>query len=317
MFVRVSVLSDIVLPVPDSDLSPCVVVVKTPVMARAGAAARLARSGRQVARRVAPAAEEHDRTLAELLQALARHGVEPFLTDVALDGAAREALARARFVVSVGGDGTLLTASHYLEKATLLGINSAPRDSVGYLALCQRANLGKTLDAIASGRLRPVPVNRLAVTLDGVTLTEPALNDVLVAHQHPAATSRYLVRLGRQSEMHRSSGLWVSTAAGSTAGIRSSGGTVMPLRSRRLQFRARELYRRAGTGFPLASGFLPLGTELVVESQMDSGFLYIDGSRVSYPFPFGARAEIRALAEPLLLFADPRRWASAAGRMVI
>lgn len=299
-------------------LAPCVVVVKTPVMARPGGAARLAKSGRQVARRVAPAAAEHDRTLAALLSALARHGVEPFLTDVLIDQEAREALGRARFVVSVGGDGTLLTASHYLgDGGTLLGVNSAPRDSVGYLALCQRATLPKTLDAIASGRLRPVPVTRLAVELDGVRLPEAALNDVLVAHQHPAATSRYLVRIGRQSEMHRSSGLWVSTPAGSTAGIRSSGGAVMPLRSRRLQFRARELYRRAGTGFPLASGFLAPGAELAVESQMDAGWLYIDGSRVSYPFPFGARAEFRAVPEPLLLFADPDRWATAAGRMVL
>ena len=298
-------------------LAPCVVVVKTPMLARPGGAARLAGSGRQVARTVAPAAAEHDRTLAALLAALARHGAEPLVVDVNPGEAACAVLARARFVVSVGGDGTLLTASHYVEEGTLLGVNSAPRDSVGYLALAQRATIPATLDAIASGRLQPVPVTRLSVTLDGATLPEAALNDVLIAHQHPAATSRYLVRLGRQSETHRSSGLWVSTPAGSTAGIRSSGGAIMPLRSRRLQFRARELYRRTGVDFRLASGFLAPGAELVVESQMEAGWLYIDGSRVSYPFPFGARAEIRAAREPLRLFADPRRWATAAGRMVL
>ena len=302
---------------PGTPLSPCVVVVKTPMLARPGSAALLAKSGRQVARTVAPAAAEHERTLAALLAALARHGVEPLVLDVIPDEAFRAALARARFVVSFGGDGTLLTASHFVTSGTLLGVNSAPRDSVGYLALAQRATIPKTLEAIASGRLQPVPVTRLGVTLDGVALPEPALNDVLVAHQHPAATSRYLVRLGRQSETHRSSGLWVSTPAGSTAGIRSSGGAVMPLRSRRLQFRARELYRRAGVAFRLASGFLAPGAELVVESQMESGWLYLDGSRVSYPFPFGARAEFRALREPLLLFADPWRWATAEGRMVL
>lgn len=280
------------------------------MLARAGGAARLAGSGRQVARTVAPAAAEHERTLAALLATLARHGVEPAVVDVNPGAEARAALARARFVVSVGGDGTLLTASHFVPAAgTLLGVNSAPRDSVGYLTLAQRASLPRTLAAIASDQLRPVPVTRLAVKLDGVTLPEAALNDVLFAHQHPAATSRYLVRLGRQSETHRSSGLWVSTAAGSTAGIRSSGGAVLPLRSRRLQFRARELYRRPGAVHALASGFLAPGADLVVESQMDAGWLYIDGSRVSYPFPFGARAEIRALRAPLLLFADPQRWA--------
>ena len=298
-------------------LAPCVVVVKTPMLARPGSAARLAKSGRQVARTVAPAAAEHERTLDTLLATLKRHGVEPLVIDVNPDEAARAALGDARFVVSVGGDGTLLTASHFIRTGTLLGVNSAPRDSVGYLALARRSTIPRTIDAIAAGSLRPVQVTRLEVSVDGVTLPEPALNDVLFAHQHPAATSRYLVRLGRQAETHRSSGLWVSTAAGSTAGIRSSGGSIMPLRSRRLQFRARELYRRTGVDFRLASGFLAPGTELVVESQMEAGWLYVDGSRVSYPFPFGARAELRALREPLLLFADPRRWATAAGRMVL
>lgn len=301
----------------ETPLAPCVVVVKTPMVARPGSAARLAKSGRQVARSVGPAAAEHDRTLAALLAALARHGVEPLVVDVNPGEEAREALERASFVVSVGGDGTLLTASHFVRTGTLLGVNSAPRDSVGYLALARRATIPKTLAAIAAGELRPVPVTRLAVSVDGAALPEPVLNDVLFAHQHPAATSRYLVRLGRRSETHRSSGLWVSTAAGSTAGIRSSGGSIMPLRSQRLQFRARELYRRKGVDFRLASGFLAPGTELVVESQMEAGWLYVDGSRVSYRFPFGARAEIRALREPLLLFADPRRWSTAAGRMVL
>jgi NAD+ kinase len=291
-----------------------VVVVKTPILARPGGAARLADSGRQVARRVAPAAAEHERTLAAVLAALRRHGAEPLVTDVKIDPPDRAALALARLVVSVGGDGTLLTASHHVTAGMLLGVNSAPRDSVGYLALARRETVPKMLDAIASGILRPVPVTRLAVTLDGVTLPEPGLNDVLIAHEHPAATSRYLIRLGRRSEEHRSSGLWVSTAAGSTAGIRSSGGTAMPLRSRRLQFRARELYRRAGVDYRLASGFLAPGAELVVESQMEAGWLYIDGSRVSHPFPFGARARIRALPEPLLLFADPLRWAAGTAR---
>ena len=84
----------------------------------------------------------------------------------------------------------------------------------------------------------------------------------------------------------------------------------MPLRSRRLQFRARELYREAGGPFNLASGFLPPGSELAVESAMEQGFLFLDGSRRATPFPFGARAVFRAAPEPLHLFADPGRWRS-------
>lgn len=82
----------------------------------------------------------------------------------------------------------------------------------------------------------------------------------------------------------------------------------MPLRSRRLQFRARELYREAGGPFNLASGFLRPGSELAVESAMEQGFLFLDGARRATPFPFGARAIFGAASEPLLLFGDPGRW---------
>jgi NAD+ kinase len=283
-------------------------MVKTPLLARGGNAARLAASGRRVARTVAPAAAEHERTLAAVLDALARRGVEPLVTGVAPDAAARRALSQARLVISVGGDGTLLAASHHVRAAALLGVNSAPRDSVGHFALARRATIARLLDAIAAGRLRPFSVARIQIRLDGADLGTPALNDVLAVHGHPAATSRYLLRRGRAVEEHRSSGLWIATAAGSTGGIRSAGGVVMPLRSRRLQFRARELYRRPGVVHRLPSGFIPPGESLVVESQMEAGWLFVDGSRIGHPFPFGARAELRAAREPLRLYADPARW---------
>jgi|CXWL01.1.fsa_nt_gi NAD+ kinase len=298
-------------PLLDVAIAPCVVVAKIPVVARSGAAAEVAASGRQVARNLLPAAAEHERTLAAVLAALRDRGVEPLVTSVVVEPAARAAIRAARLVVSVGGDGTLLSASHHVTEAALLGVNSAPADSIGYLTGTRRDDFAATLDAIIGGR-QPLLVARIATRLEGRLLAEPALNDVLIAHEHPAATSRYLLRLGAAAEEQRSSGLWVATAAGSTAGIRSSGGRVMPVRSSRLQFRARELLRqRPGSGaavFALARGFVPADAALVVESQMDAGWLFVDGSRTSYPFPFGARAELAVAPEPLRLFADPRRW---------
>jgi NAD+ kinase len=295
----------------DSLLSPCVLIVKTPVASRERVADRLGRTGRRLAAQVENAAREQERTLDTLHETLARLGVTPVTVSVdAIDARARRALAGARLVISVGGDGTLLTASHWVTGAALLGVNSAPRSSVGYLTLTRRAILARDLARIERGTLLPQPVARIEVECEG-RRRPPALNDVLISHEQPAATSRYHLRLGRRGEDHRSSGLWVSTAAGSTAGIRSAGGELMPLSSRRLQFRARELYRARGYGTALESGFVEEGQALVVESAMGAGWLYIDGARMATAFPFGARATFRVAEQPLLLFADPGRWTPA------
>jgi NAD+ kinase len=289
-------------------LSPCILVLKTPVAARRWMAGRIDHATPGLAGQVKAAAREQERTLLTIEKTLAKHGIEPLRLSVdALGPEAEKALAAASLVVTVGGDGTLLYISQWVNGGAILGVNSAPKSSVGHLALSRRESFPSILGRIASGELQPIPVTRLAVELDGQIL-RPALNDVLLTHASPAATSRYRLTLGDHSEEHRSSGLWVSTATGSTAGIRSAGGRSMPLRSRRLQFRARELYREAGGPADLASGYMPPGGELAVESAMEQGFLFLDGSRRATPFPFGARAVFKAAPEPLLLFADPERW---------
>lgn len=293
-------------------LSPCVLVLKTPVAARERVAERLIHTGRRLAGQVEAAAEEQELTLAAVTEALSRHGVTPEVFSVdALDAPARQAISRAALVITVGGDGTLLATSAWVTGAVLLGVNSAPRSSVGYLTVARRATFARILDRVARGTLQPQSVSRLEVKLDG-RLLEPMLNDVLVAHDRPAATSRYRLRLGRQLEEHRSSGLWVATPAGSTAGIHSAGGQALPLAARELQFRARELYRGRNQGEArLASGFLKEGNRLVVESAMSEGWLFPDGSRRATPFPFGATAVFRLAEAPLRLFADPGRWPAA------
>jgi len=296
-------------PVAAVPLSPCVVVVKTPVASRKPVADRLASTGRRLVEEVENAAREQEATLTAVHEALAGLGVTPVTVSIeALDEQAQQAIAAARLVVTVGGDGTLLAASHWVTGASLLGVNSAPKSSVGYLSIGRRSNVLRTLAQIARGALVPQKVVRIEAEVAG-KLLRPSLNDILLAHQLPAATSRYRLRLGPRAEDHRSSGLWIATPAGSTAGLHSAGGQIMPLGARRLQFRARELYRMRGHSPVLECGFVKPGEELVVESAMSEGWLYPDGARTAVPFPFGEKAVFRVAEQPLLLFADPARWA--------
>src|SRR3954463_15390423 len=95
------------------DLSPCVVVVKTPVVNRRGESVRLAQAGQVSAQQLTTAAQTHEQTLAEVVRILAKRGVDCRQERVESLGApARRAIAGARLVVSVGGDGPPLTSSH-------------------------------------------------------------------------------------------------------------------------------------------------------------------------------------------------------------
>jgi NAD+ kinase len=293
------------------NLEPCVVVVKRTVLDRGGRAARLAHAGHATARRLILAAEEQRQTVASVMTALGRRGIAaPRLSVDALDAAARRLLSRARLVITIGGDGTLLTAAHHIGDGVALAVNSAPRDSIGHFCLTDRRGFEARLRSVEEGRLRPLRLSRLASTLDSRPLPELATNDLLIAHDHPAATSRYRLSVGAQGEEHRSSGIWIATAAGSTAGIRSAGGWRMPLRSRRFQYRVRELYREPGRRYRLAAGFVGAGESLGVDSRMEDGWIFIDGARTAYRFRFGAHLEVRVSERPLHLFADPSSWVS-------
>jgi NAD+ kinase len=216
--------------------------------------------------------------------------------------AEKRQIKAADLVITIGGDGTALGASHYITAGMMLGVNSAPGDSVGHFCHTHRGNFAARFADILAARWKPTALARLAVALDDKPLPELALNDVLIAHDCPAATTRYIIAKGDVSEEQRSSGIWIATATGSTAGIKSAGGDVMPRGSQRLQFLVRELYREPQRIYTLTRGFLRPGEELIVASKMQTAHVYIDGARTAYAFPFGTRAKLKLAALKLKLF---------------
>ncbi len=204
-------------------------------------------------------------------------------------------------VVTVGGDGTLLDVSHHLRtEIPVLGVNSAPAHSVGMLSGASVATLDAALEDIRSGALRPVEVARLGLWLDGKALPVLALNDVLIAHRNPAATTRYHLSVGEHTESQTGSGLWVATAVGSTAAMRSAGGEVRPLDDELMQFRVREPFGLRGPML-LTAGLLGARQPLRIHSTVREGYLYVDGPHVRYPFGLGAQLELRVIPRSLPL----------------
>ena len=64
---------------------------------------------------------------------------------------------------------------------------------------------------------------RMYAYVDGVQCHVPVLNDALLVTDCPAATAKYVIQNEGRAQKQFSSGVWISTAAGSTGAIHSAG----------------------------------------------------------------------------------------------
>jgi NAD+ kinase len=218
--------------------------------------------------------EAHRRTLDAVLQRLEQLGAEIRMV------AKPHAHFRPRdaaLVLSVGGDGTLLAASHHVGAEPLLGVNSSPVHSVGYFCAARPDNLRTMLAEALDGSLKATALTRMSVIVNDKLRSARVLNEVLFSHLIPAAVSRYILEFRGRIEEQRSSGCWIGTAAGSTGALHSAGGRSMPLRSRQLQLVVREPYTPPGTSMTMRRVLVPWGVALTMRTKMDKAVLFLDG----------------------------------------
>jgi len=211
----------------------------------------------------------------------------------------------------VGGDGTLLHASHSVAKTPVLGINSAPTTSVGFFCGARQGEVATKLGAALKGKLRCAALTRMQVSLNDEVLSARVLNDALFCHQSPAVTSRYIIEYGSVTEEHMSSGFWVGPAAGSTAAQRSAGGQVLPLSSCKLQFVVREPYTPHGEAYRLGHVIVKDGTAVRVRSRSRRMRIYVDGPHEMIRVDLGDVVDFTQSPEPLNLLGISvrRKWA--------
>lgn len=99
----------------------------------------------------------------------------------------------------------------------------------------------------------------------------------------------------------RSSGLRVSTAAGSTAAMLSAGGFPMPILSRDLQYMVREPIS-PGAASSLMHAIIKSDQHMEAAWFCKEGVIYIDGSHICHPVQNGDRIEISSRAPFLKVF---------------
>ena len=254
---------------------------------------------------------EHTRTMEEVERVLDRIGAKSlFLTraHAAFD------TSDAALVIAVGGDGTLLAASHNVGNVPILGVNSAPSHSVGFSCAAQRSDFESHLQRALDGKLKSLNLTRMTVSLNGRMRSKRVLNEALYCHSGPAATSRYILHVGKKKEEQRSSGIWIGPAAGSTAAQKSAGGRVLPLSSSELQLVVREPYSPYGK-FKLLKFVVAAKNVVSVQSKMDDAALYLDGPHRTISVRLGDVVSFGVSDEPLNVLGlrgrKPRTWSRA------
>jgi NAD+ kinase len=245
--------------------------------------------------------DDHEATVREVRKALEELGVNVTLQE----GPRSKIHGTHDLVVTIGGDGTLLSASHQIGPGVpLLGVNSAPDHSVGFFCAARKGSVKTTLRAALDGSLKRTLLTRMLVELNGACLHARVLNEALFCHASPAATSKYILRVHApdgvvEEEEQRSSGVWIGPAAGSTAAQRSAGGKILPLTSKKIQYVVREPYTPYGVPLKLTTGLADEGGMIEVRNKMREAKIFLDGDNIVFDSTIGDVIVMRRSDEPL------------------
>lgn len=215
-------------------------------------------------------------------------------------------------VVAVGQDGLVANTAKYALARPIVGVNPEPARYDGVLLPFHAASAAGAVRAVLDeqARIRLVTMARARLH-DGQSLL--AFNDFFIgARTHISA--RYRIAADGHEEVQSSSGVLVSTGAGSTGwlssvfnmatGVAAFAGTrlpkvpPMPWDVRELRWVVREPFASRSTGAKMVAGRLQEGQHLELESQMPvHGVIFSDGIEQDFlHFNSGAIASV-GLAE--------------------
>lgn len=221
-------------------------------------------------------------------------------------------------VVVIGHDGLVANTAKYVHNKPILGVNPDPSLYDGILLPFTLDNYEKAVERVRQNKHSYKQVTMAEAKLnDGQRLL--AFNDFFIGHQsHKSA--RYKVQFNQQEETQSSSGIIVSTGAGSTGWLSSlinmancinaqfgSNASIQQQRlsweTDKLVFVVREPFLSRASDIKLTTGFITRQQQLQLESSMPKeGVIFSDGVMDDFiAFNSGAIATIGIAEEKAIL----------------
>jgi len=216
-------------------------------------------------------------------------------------------------VVTLGQDGLVANTAKYIGKQPLIAVNPDPERFDGILLPFSPDQTGKALAQVMEGncRIRSVTLAEARMS-DGQRLL--AFNDLFLGAQ-THVSARYRIRWAKREEPQSSSGVLVSTGAGSTGWVSSvfnmasgvaaltGGHSVQPMRlhweDRRLLFVVREPFLSRHSKASIVAGIVEQQQTLELQSLMPSGgVIFSDGVEADLlQFNSGSSVTVKAAGE--------------------
>lgn len=215
-------------------------------------------------------------------------------------------------IIVIGQDGLVANTAKYSKGCPIVAVNPDQSRYDGVLLPYGVSNFMQGVETVLAGSCKTRTVRFAEAKLnDGQRLL--AFNDLFIgASSHISA--RYRITYNKKTEEHSSSGVIVSTPAGSTGWLSSIfnmayGVTSMfeknlkqkrpKLKDSELLFAVREPFQSVRTQTGITSGLLKENSQLIIESLMpSSGVIFSDGIETDFfKFNSGAIATIGLASE--------------------
>jgi len=201
-------------------------------------------------------------------------------------------------VITVGGDGTFLMASHYVKDKLMFGVCSDVNKNEGFLLNANKKDFSRKLSLILKNKFKIKKLMRLEASIDGKK-TRLALNELFIGCGRSYQTARQIVKIKGREERQLNSGIIIATPSGSTAWIKSAGGKKLARNSKNFQYLVREPYFGRLTKPKLIKGILSSKDTITVKSLTYKGVVAIDSSMNDYSIKENAVVKVKVSKNPL------------------